>query len=221
MYEDHTIEEKYLYNFSFKEKEAFYRQQRSREKQRAKYEKEVKKFFSSDSETIFGDWGPEKSTSLEVKYVLNRISANDPKDTAFELSGTDEVSNADQLAVQLAKSFRKNTSCKRVVLHGIGLTDKGMLPILSVLRHKELALLDVSENNITDRSLRAIERVLSDPNTHWEQMRLGKIRLTPNQNESLAKHPNLSFELEIPSTERPNEKFNGIFSRIRGKFFGR
>ena len=166
MYEDHSVEEKYLYNFSSKEKIEFSCQQRAWRTAMNSYMVSLNTLINLDSNAIFGDFEPEPNTFLEIRYVLNRIAANDIRDTIFEVSDVDNVRKANKLALQVARSFQKNTVCKKIILHKVGLTDRDMLPVLRVLRHKELDLLDISGNKKTDRTLDVLKAILVDPNTH-------------------------------------------------------
>lgn len=216
MYEDNTVEEKYLHNFSPKEKEKFLSQNRARRYAMDQYEAKLLGMIYEDSPAVFENREPKPNTFLEIKYVLNRIAANDARDTVFEVSEIDSVRHADKLAIQIAKSFQKNTVCQKVILHGIGLTDEGMLPILNVLKQKELALLDISGNKITDKTVNMIDRILSCPETRWKQICLGKIRLGKEQKECMMSHTNLSF---IPLTpvvswrERIKNRFMILLNR--------
>lgn len=216
MYEDYSVEEKYLHNFSPKEKEKFLIQNRARRYAMDQYEAKLLCMIYEDSPAVFENREPKPNTALEIKYILNRIAANDARDTVFELSEIDSVRHADKLAIQIAKSFQKNTVCQKVILRGIGLTDEGMLPILNVLKQKELALLDISGNKITDKSVEMLNRVLSNPNTRWEQVCLGKIRLGEKQSGIMKCHTNLSF---IPLTpvvswrERIKNRFKILLNR--------
>ena len=206
MYEDHSVEEKYLYNFSDKEKKVFYQQQNEWHSHMNQYEMNLMSLIYLDSSEIFENWISERNSSLEIKYVLNRIAANDERDTALELNEYDGVLRADKLALHIAKSFQKNTLCKKIILHQIGLTDRGMLPLLRVLRHKELDFLDISGNKITDRTVSMITDILANPNTRWKEIRLGKVRLSQKQRESLKKYPNVSFVTLVPLSERLGKK---------------
>lgn len=215
MYEDHSVEEKYLYNFSDKEKKEFCAQQRSLRKAMNDYEINLRSLVYLNSDSIFGDFGPEGNTSLEIKYVLNRIEANDSRDTVFELCDLDNVRNADKLALRMAKAFHKNTICTRIFLHKIGVSDRGLLPLLRVLRHKKLNLLDISGNEITNRTICMVEKILANPNTQWKDVRLGKITLSRKQRESLKKYPNLSFTALIPLSERLRDRWSRLFFKHR------
>ncbi len=216
MYEDYSVEKKYLHNFSPKEKEEFLSQNRARRYAMAQYESKLLCMIYEDSSAIFENWEPKPNTALEIKYILNRIAANDARDTVFELSKIDEITLADKLAIQIAKAFQTNAICQKVILRGIGLTDEGMLPILNVLKQKELALLDISGNKITDKTVNMIDRILSCPETRWKQICLGKIRLGKEQSGIMKCHTNLSF---IPLTpvvswrERIKNRFKILLNR--------
>jgi hypothetical protein len=216
MYEDNSVEEKYLHNFSPKEKEKFLSQNRARRYAMDQYEAKLLGMIYEDSPAVFENREPKPNTFLEIKYVLNRIAANDARDTVFEVSEIDSVRHADKLAIQIAKSFQKNTVCQKVILHGIGLTDKGIMPILNVLRQKELVLLDLSGNKITDKTVNMIDRILSCPETRWKQICLGKIRLGKEQSGIMKCHTNLSFTPLTPVVswrERIKNRFMLLLNR--------
>ncbi len=213
MYEDRTIEEKYLYNFSPKERELFYQEQRKKVDSFARYQGKLNELMFSESEAIFANDEPTFASSpLEIKYVLNRIAANDPRDTAFELGKMDCVVNGDEWAGLIARSFKNNTHCKTVILNHIGLTDEGLLPILDVLRNNKLDLLDIGGNKTTDKSWSKVNEILSDSRNKWKKVHLGKIKTTPELAQSLAKHPNLSFNY-VASFSQKNGRFFSVFSR--------
>ena len=217
MYEDHTVEEKYLDHFSEKEKKVFYREQSRKIRALLKYEAQLRTLVNSESPALFGNWGPEPNTALEIKYVLNRIAANDPRDTTFELGQMDDVPNPSLLATNFVRAFRDNTVCRQIVLHDIDLTDREIMPILDILKDKKLSLLDISGNNITDRTLGKIDWLLSNPQIKWEKIVLGKVKTNKDQADSLKKHSNLSFEpiIRIP---RPKNHFNDwMIKHILGK----
>ena len=194
MYEDRTIEIKYLHNFSSGEKVSFYHQQRARKKAAREYAETWHHLTGSTNAIPVVNYEPQNSSALEIKYILNRITANDPRDTTFELGRLDSVSNADRLALEIAKAFCTNSTCRKVVLKNIGLTDKGLLPILSVLQRKKLVLLDIAGNKFTDESFRVIEGVLSNPKTEWSQVNLGSIRMSPERATSLSQYSNVVFQ---------------------------
>ena len=199
MYEDHTIEERYLHNFSAKEKKEFYRQHRKWVQHMGKYAGKVMELICLDSPAIFANCEPEPNTFLDIKYILNRIAANDPRDTDFELGAMDPVLDADRLALDIARAFRNNTNCKKVILNKIGLTDNGMLPILYALRTKKLDLLDIGNNKLADKSVQVLDDILSDSENKWEKVNLGKIRVNAEQKKALEKHEKLSFVPVFPA----------------------
>ena len=213
MYEDHTVEEKYLHNFSPKEKAKFYQQQKKRTQQMAEYRMKVNEFIFSDSPVIFGTW-PQPNTFLEIKYILNRIAANDPRDTSFELCSMDSVPNADKLALDIARAFRNNTFCKKVVLNEIGLTDNGILSVFHALKTKRLDFLDVGGNELTGESVRVLDCILSNPGTKWGQVNLGKIRVNPEQQSMIEKHKNLSF-VSVAPAPKMGAVFQNLWQKIR------
>ena len=204
MYEDHTVEEKYLQNFSFEEKRSFYRQHEKWEKDMVKYNAKLHELIFSDSPAIFANYEPKPNTFLEIRYILNRIKANDPRDTAFELGPMDNIPNADRLALDIAKAFHGNTVCKKVILSGIGLTDNGAVPVLRALRNNQLDLLDVENNKLGNESIQTIDGILSNPEHKWHRINLGPIQTTPEQKKALERHQNLSFVSVSPKQKIPH-----------------
>ena len=212
MYEDHTIEEKYLHNFSSEEKKKFYRQHEKWEKDMAKYNAKLYELIFSNSSAIFANYEPEPNTFLEIKYILNRIAANDLRDTAFELGPMDNIPNADRLALDIAKAFHGNTVCKKVILSGIGLTDNGAVPVLRTLRNNQLDLLDVENNKLGNESIQTIDGILSNPEHKWHRINLGPIQTTPGQKRALERHQNLSF-ISVPPRQKMLPLLKNLFQR--------
>ena len=215
MYEDCTIEDRYLKNFSQKEKEIFYHQQTAKQKALNRYKEQLLNLVYSDSNAIFSNDEPKPNTALEIKYILNRIAANDPRDKSFTLGAVDSVYsvwNSDRLALDIARAFRTNTMCKTIILSDLGLTDKGMMPILRTLRQKELDTLDIRGNKISAESIETLDHILADPKTKWKRVVLGKIKLTPEQNEALSKYANLYFMSAKPLAQHLRESFGHILN---------
>ena len=210
---DRTIEEKYLHNFSPKERELFYQEQRAKWDALARYQGKLNELMFSESKAIFANDEPTVASSpLEIKYVLNRIAANDPRDRAFELGKMDCVVNGDEWAGFIAQSFKNNTHCKMVILNHIGLTDAGLIPILESLKDNELSLLNIAGNKATSKSFQKIDEILSNPQNKWGKVCLGKIKTTPELANSLTKHPKLSFGYVASSLQGTN-RFLSCFSR--------
>ena len=205
MFEDYPriIEGKYLHNFSHKEKEQLMRDTMAYNNRMEQKIQKLEQGIASDSPqidvTFIQNVG---NTAEEIKYVLNRIAANDPRDTAFELAAQDEVKNVNHFALDIAKAFHSNTHCKRVVLSHIGLTDNGMLLILRALSRKELDSLDISGNRITDASLQLLDSILANPETKWGQVSLGTVNLTRTRAKSFKKYPNLRYQTKFDEVKR-------------------
>ena len=212
MYEDHTVEEKYLHNFSLEEKKRFYRHHEKWEEHIATYQSKIDELVFFNSAAIFANYEPEPNTFLEIKYILNRIAANDSRDTAFELGSMDRISNVDRFALDIAKAFRGNTVCKKVILNGIGLTDNGAVPVLRALRHNQLGLLDVKNNKLGNESIQTIDEILSNPETKWGKVSLGQIQTTPEQKSALERHQNLSF-IAVPQRQKISHALKELFQR--------
>ena len=105
MYEDRTVEDRYLTNFSSLEKIWFrHDQHRKREYPRA-FNNYLRYLLENDkSFPIFEMANP--TTALEIKYILNRISQNDSRDTSFDLLYSDNIRDGDKSAYMLAKALK-------------------------------------------------------------------------------------------------------------------
>ena len=205
------IEEKYLYNFTHSEKRRFYRRIGRSVEELAKYQARLNKLYFEDSPAIFRNNDPSGfSSAEEIKYALNRIEANDPRQTDLDLGPGDEVYPPDRLALDIAKAFRNNTLCRSVILN-MGLTANGLVPILRALHHKNLFELDIRGNEVSE-SLPTLMPILDDPNTDWGQVRLGKIRLEPEQKKALERHENVSFTV-LPPKQKVSQIVRRLFQR--------
>ena len=196
MYEDNTIEDKYLHNFSLSETVKLRRIKAQRETLLAFQRRHFDQALATNSAEIMVEFDGHRHDALEIKYILNRIAANDPRDWSLDLTTGDDVGKADRLALDIAKAFHNNTHCERVIVAGIGLTDNGMIPLLRALSKKELSCVNISGNKITDKSLEVLDAILSNPETKWKHVGLGEIRITPQRAESLKKHPNTDVTFE-------------------------
>ena len=207
---EEEIEDRYLHNFSEKEKNHF--RHHIERVRKIVSDRRIKwnMMMAIDSPTRCGQRVLLPSHLLELKYILNGIAANDPKNTALELRKENGVKAPDRLALDIAKAFKNNTHCKRVVLQGIGLTDNGVLPLLSALRQKKLLFLDLSGNKLTDVSYSALDHVLSDSETKWDYVRLGNVTTTLEMVKALRSHENLSFVSIPPKTRRIQGRFDHL-----------
>jgi len=196
------IEEKYLHNFSKTEKVLFGHWIDAWVRHMARYQVHLDAMIYEEKSEPFINWSrdPVGSCSLAIKYALNQVAADDPKMRAFELGLEDGILKPDRLALDIAKAFQNNTQCKTVVLDRVGLTDNGMLPILSVLKDKELHELDIRNNKITDTSYQVLDDILSNPKTRWSHVELGVTEMTPERAKSLSGHKNISFKAVEPRT---------------------
>lgn len=211
---EEEIEDRYLSNFSEKEKNRFRRHIEKVRKIVADHQIQWNMMVAIDSPTRCGQRVTLPSHLLELKYILNKIAANDPQNTALELRKENGCKAPDRLALDIAQAFKNNTHCKRVVLQGIGLTDNGVLPLLSAFRHKKLLFLDLSGNQLTDTSYQAIDRVLSDSETQWDYVRLGNVTTTLKTVKALRQHPNLAFVSIPPKTRCIHGRFDPLDRRF-------
>ena len=197
------VEDKYLHNFSEEEKNAFRLHIQKEQEFSERIKAELGRMIAEGCSMEFNEHNnPRASTALDIKYALNRIAANDPHALDFHLSTVDmgAIGNPDRLALDIARAFRNNTNCKYVTLNSIGLTDNGMIPILHSLP-SELYKLDIAGNNITDKSVEALAGALDNPHNKWNEVNLGEVQLTSEQEKALEKHPNLYFENVKPETQ--------------------
>ncbi|MBP5344102.1 MAG: hypothetical protein J6Y85_03420 [Alphaproteobacteria bacterium] len=201
-----NIEGKYLDNFSPEEIVVFLQHIKKQRRHMSEYQQKLDALIAEDSPAIFANFLTTPNSALDIKYVLNRIAANDPRDPALELSALDAVDNPDRLALDIAKAFHNNTVCTTVILQDLGLTANGIEPLLRAFHHKHLSKLDISGNKIGE-SLPTLIHILDDPNTHWEEVRLGKIHPDPEQKEALEKHQNVSFVAVTPLTTKIRDMF--------------
>ena len=207
---EEEIEDRYLHNFSEKEKNCLRRHIQKVRKIVSEHQIQWNMMVAIDSPIHYGQGVTLPSHVLELKYILNKIAANDPKNTTFELRKGNRVKAPDRLALDIAKAFKNNTHCQRVVLQGMGLTDEGLLPLLSTFRKKKLLFFDLSGNNLTDMSYQAIDRVLSDSETQWDYVRLGNVTTTLETVKALRAHENLSFISIPPKTRRIQGRFDRL-----------
>lgn len=212
---EEEIEAKYLYNFSPNEKRRFIRHIQREQKIMAEYQRKLDKLIAEDPPNIFANCLTSSNGELDIKYILNRIAANDPRDTCFELSAVDGLKRPDWWALRIADAFRNNTVCSTVVLQNLDLTTNGIEPLLRTFRHKKLGLLDISGNKIGE-SLPTLMQILEDPNTQWEKVRLGKIPLNSEQKKSLEQHENVSF-VALPPKQKVSYVVRNWFQRQQGK----
>ena len=206
------IEEKYLHNFTPYEKERFNLRIGCSSGALAKYQAHLDRLYFEESHSIFcNDDIDGFSTAEEIKYALNRIEANDPRQTAFEVGAMDEVDYSDRFALDIAKAFRNNTACRTVVLNNLSLTANEIDLILRTLHHKDLLELDIRGNKIGE-CLPTLTYILDDPDTNWGKVKLGKVRLDPEQKEALEQHENVSFTA-LPPKQKISQVVRNLFQR--------
>ena len=206
------IEEKYLHNFTPWEKSRFSLRVECSTAALAKYQAKLDSLMAEESHSIFRNDDPAtSSTAEEIKYALNRIEANDPRQTTFEVSAMDEVDYSDRFALDIAKAFRNNTACRTVVLNNLSLTANEIDLILRTLHHKDLLELDIRGNKIGE-CLPTLTYILDDPDTNWGKVKLGKIRLDPEQKEALEQHENVSFTA-LPPKQKISQVVRNLFQR--------
>lgn len=206
------IEEKYLHNFTPYEKERFNLRIGCSSGALAKYQAHLDRLYFEESHSIFcNDNIDGFSTAEEIKYALNRIEANDPRQTAFEVGAMDEFNYSDRFALDIAKAFRNNTACRTVVLNNLHLTANEVELILRTLHHKDLFELDIRGNRVGE-CLPTLMYILDNPDTNWGKVKLGKVRLDPEQKEALEQHENVSFTA-LPPKQKISQVVRNLFQR--------
>lgn len=176
MYEDCTIEERYLLNFTDLEKRLFRRKRAEKANQ------------------------PELANTLpisplEVRYILNRIYFDDPRDTAFTLGPKDKIVNGDAIAIRMGVAFSENTHCQEVRMDSVNLTDWGAGLILETFKKKSLNVLSLKGNDkLTDSTFEQIDRMLSEPQNSWKQVCLDGGQMSDKMRQRLMSHPNVILE---------------------------
>ena len=173
MFEDHTVEQKYLWNFSKWERVRLERMQQEHLNGKVK----------EDSPKGKDD------PLLEVRYVLNRIYFNDSRDTHFAIGPEHGIETGDVWAIRISTAFQDNNVCRDVRLESMGLTDQGASMILKTLAGKSLKMLSLKGNNLTEETFSRIDKILSEPNNQWEKVDLGEVDLKDDLLKRLKMHP--------------------------------
>ena len=223
--------EEYMHNFSKEEKAAFRSYIQAKQECLAQARSTLARMIAEGGTMEFNEHNdPRPSTALDIKYALNRIAANDPQALDFHLSKVDKdaIGNPDRLALDIARAFRNNTNCKYVTLNSIGLTDNGMIPILHSLP-SELYKLDIAGNNITDQSLEVLVTTMASLKNKWNEVNLGEVQVTQEQEQALETHPNLYFEnvkqaepqIETPSATQANDGHKAAVAQVMLHLFRR
>ena len=181
-----SIENAYLWNFSRTERRQFYCQQRARQAQMRHYNAKLHAMVTSDEPAIFSNDEPHPSTPLEIKYTLNRIHMNDPRETELLLSAIDPVApKKAPYEKALVWAFEDNTYCQTVVLNGIrsqkgwfsrSFNDEEASQVLDVLSDKKLKEFTFSSFPLlTDTTYVKIANMVSRSDNHWTHVTLGAI----------------------------------------------
>ena len=183
MFEDHTVEQKYLWNFSKWERIRMERMQQEH------LNGELKEEASKE----------KNDPLLEVRYVLNRIYFNDERDTSFAIGSEHGVKTGDVWAIRISTAFQDNNICRDVRLESMGLTDRGAYLILKTLRGKSLKMLSLKGNDLTETTFSQIDKILSEPNNQWEKVDLGEVDLKDDLLKRLTAHP------QVILTQKPQK----------------
>jgi len=200
-----SIEDKYLWNFSSRDAKCFRYQHLARQRALRDYEAKVHEFVVTDNPAIFANYEPRPSTLFEIKYTLNRISANDPRETELRLSYLDPPSSQKiPYAKSISWAFEDNTHCQTVILNGVrtqekwcvtrGFNDSEADQILDVLSTKKLKEFSfTSYPLLTDVTYLKIANILAQPKNRWQHVTLGKIPVAWDIADSYEKSGRVSF----------------------------
>ena len=222
-----SIEEGYLWNFSSAEKSRFIRQHQSRQSSYYKYNAKLAAMVATDEPAIFENDEPRPSTPLEIKYTLNRIHMNDPRETELLLNQNDPVADKkNPYAETIPWAFEDNTYCQTVVLNGArtadgwrsrGFNDAEAVQILDVLSDKKLTEFTFSSYPLlTDRTYQKIADILGNPDNHWAHVTLGKISVDEKIADSYQKSGKVSFVRIAEPQKSPFRSFlSSLLSRER------
>lgn len=187
------IEEKYLFNFSEQEKEAFKIEQKGTKQRRELYRQYIHEAIKEHLPTYIADT-PRPFSALEVKYQINRLALNDPMLTGLSFDNTDGIAGNDD-ARRIAKALETNTNCRTLEFIQCGFTDTGMNLILSALQNHPLAYLGLSGNPISMRTFQRIHKMTQDPKNKWASVDLGSIAISNALAKELKRNnPKISFK---------------------------
>ena len=210
-----SIEKGYLWNFSRSERQSFYHEHQQREKQLGYYNAKLHIMVAMNDPAIFSNDEPHPSSPLEIKYTLNRIYMNDPREKELLLNQNDPVSNKDNSFVKsVVWAFEDNTFCKKVVLNGVrfsfgwhkrGFNDDEATQILDALSDKKLTELTfTSYPLLTDKTYQKIANIITHPRNSWAHITLGRIPVSSDIADRYSKTEKVSFTRIEPPKIRPS-----------------
>ena len=200
-----SIEEKYLFNFSDKEKKAFRQEHILNRRLFYKSQARLYELLARESPAIFRNEPSIPSSIYEIRYTFNRLKKNDPRETELLLDMTDPIVRNDFCVSQIVDSFKNNTCCQTVVLNGVRLfppemtgirsfNDDEALTILQALSHKKLSELTFANAPLlTDKTFQYIATAISDRKNQWGHVTLGDVVMAPTLAKKLKKSGKVSF----------------------------
>ena len=214
-----SIEEGYLWNFSPAERRRFYSQHQEKQASMQQYNAKLFAMVATDEPAIFGN-DDHPSSPLEIKYTLNRIHMNDPRETELLLNAIDPVApKQEPYPKKLVWAFEDNTFCQRVVLNGIrsrdgwssrGFNDEEASDVLDVFSDKKLTELTfASFPLLTDVTYLKIANIVSRPDNRWTHVTLGHIPVAPD----IAGTYNRTGKVSYTRIARPRTS-KSFFSRL-------
>ena len=222
-----SIEEAYLWNFTPTERVRFRREHKRKQARFWKYNQKLFESVAIDDKGIFSNDEPDPSTRFEIKYTLNRIHLNDPRETELTLSSLDPISTKKMpYARTIPWAFEDNTYCQTVVLNGVqteegwhsrGFNDNEADQILDVLSKKKLDEFTFSSYPLlTDRTYQKIANILENPDNRWDHVTLGKISVDEKIADSYQRSGKVSFVRVIEPAKPIRRSFlSSLFNRER------
>lgn len=194
-----TINPEYLFNFTEKEKDTFYKQQRQECASMAEYEMKLFQLLYSESKAIFANYGARPFSKLDVKYTINRLAKDDPTLTHLPFGYGDPVQgNLD--AVRIAHAIKTNTHCQVYELADCGFTDAGAMLILNALRNKKVVI-DLRGNRLTDTTFQYVAELMNQKSNQWTHFSFGPITPSEKIRPLLdAQKPRLNYQYKPESS---------------------
>ncbi len=168
------FEEKYLYNFTEKEKAQFRKQSQREQRDFSEWENKFYTALFSEATYIFGNYDPRPFSKLDVKYTINRLAMNDPTLIHLPFNYGDEVAgNSD--AIKIANAIQSNTHCQSYEFGNCGFSDRGAQLILKALKKKPVSIF-LWDKGLTEATWQYAAQLMSNPNNRWKTIELGPVK---------------------------------------------
>ena len=190
------IDERYLVNFTEKEKKKFHQEQAQKDNDLAAYEGKLCHMVYSDSPDIFANHLIEYNSPLEVKYMLNRVLMDDPKCHSFQLTRGDGVKGMSVFDIGFA--FANNTHCHNLELSGFKLKSFDLIWLLNALKKNKLESLNLAGNDFNDNALTYLLHQMVQPQNAWQNVKLGALSVDAEMQKKLKEQSRISFQVKPP-----------------------